>query len=77
MLNKVFSQLTEAKRFRKFDIIIRRNTENLLNAEQVISLLNEVLPDYQCNIVVHPAERENCEALVDDDNILHIFIPEK
>jgi len=76
MLNKAFSQLTETERFKKFDTIIRRNTENLLDAEQIKALVREIQPDHQYNIIVHPANRESCEALVDENNILHIYIPE-
>jgi len=76
MLNKAFSQLTEAERFKKFDAAIRRNTENLLNAEQIKALAKEIIPERQYNIMVHPAKQERCEALVGDDNVLHIFIPE-
>ena len=76
MLNKAFSQLTESERFKKFDTIVRRNTENLLDAEQIKALAQEIHPNHQYIIMVHPAKRESCEALVDEDNVLHIFIPE-
>jgi len=76
MLNKAFSQLTETERFKKFDAIIRQNTENILNAEQIKALVKEIHSDHQYNIVVHPVKRESCEALLDEDNVLHIFVPE-
>jgi hypothetical protein len=76
MLNKAFSQLTEAERIKKFDTVIRRNTENLLNAERIQALLKDIQPNRQCVIIVHPVNREGCEALLSDDNVLHIYIPE-
>ena len=76
MLNKAFSQLTEAERFKKFDAIIRKTTENLLTAEHIKVLAKGIHINQQYIIIVHLAERESCEALIDDDNILHIYIPE-
>jgi hypothetical protein len=76
MLNKAFSQLTETERFKKFDAIIRQSTENLLNAEQIKALAQKINPSCQYNIMVHPSDRMSCEALLDGDNVLHIFIPE-
>ena len=76
MLNKAFSQLAETERIKKFDTVIRRNTENLLNAELVKALLKDFQPNHQCSIRIHPVKREGCEALLSDDNVLHIYIPE-
>ena len=76
MVNKVFSQLTETERFKKFDAVIRKNTDNLLTAEHIKALLNGIRLHRQYIVVVHPVNRENCEALI-TDNVLHIYIPEK
>jgi ectoine hydroxylase-related dioxygenase (phytanoyl-CoA dioxygenase family) len=76
MLNKAFSQLTETERFKKFDAIIRKNTDNLLSAENIEALLNGIRLHHQYIIIVHPVKRESCGALI-TDNVLHIYIPEK
>ena len=76
MLNKAFSQLTETERFKKFDAVIRKNTDNLLNAGHIQALLNGFHLHRQYIIMVHLVNRESCEALV-TDNVLHIYIPEK
>ena len=76
MLNKAFSQLTETERFKKFDAVIRKNTDNLLNAEYIQTLLKEFRLHHQYIIIVHPANRESCEALI-TDNVLHLYIPKK
>ena len=77
MLKKAFSQLTDTERFKKFDAVIRNNTENLLNAEQLNALLQGIhVNHHQYIIAVHRINRERCEALL-DDNIIHIYIPEQ
>ena len=75
MLNKAFSQLTEAERMKKFDAAIRRNTENLLNAELIQALAAEIYLNRQYVIEIYPCKQEHCEALL-DNNVLRIFIPE-
>ena len=75
MLNKAFSLLTETEQYKKFDAIVRKNTNNLLNAEQLKALVKEIHVDNQYIIAVYPIDRDRCEALL-DDNVIHIFIPE-
>ena len=75
MFNKAFSQLTETEQYKKFDAAVRRNTKNLLNAEQLKVLVKEIHLNHQYIIAVYPIERERCEALL-DNNVIHIFIPE-
>ena len=74
MLNKAFSQLTKEEQFQKLDIVIRQNTANLLNAEHIKAMVDEIHWDCQYIVMVHPVNRGSCEALV-TDNVLHIFIP--
>ena len=76
MVNKAFSQLTETERFKKFDAVIRKNTDNLLTAGHIQALLKEFRLHHQYIIMVHPVNRESCGALI-TDNVLHIYIPEK
>ena len=76
MKNSVFLRLTETERLKKFDSVIRRNTENLLNAGYIKALAKEIHLNRQYIIAIHPAKKDNCEVLI-DDNILHIYIPEQ
>lgn len=75
MINKAFSQLTDAEKARKFDIAIRNHTDNLLTAEQIKALVRDVSPNHQYIIAVHPVKCESCEALV-IENVLHIYVPD-
>lgn len=75
MINKAFSRLTDAERARKLNIAIRNHTDNTLSAEQIKALMQDISPDHQYIIAIHPYKRESCEALV-SENVLHIFIPE-
>jgi len=77
MLNKAYSQLTAAERLRKLDVVIRSRTDNLLNAEQIKALAKGIYFHQQIKIVVHPDNRESCDALVDEKNVLHIYIPKQ
>ena len=76
MLNKEFLQLTDEERLKKFDSVIRRNTENLLNAELIKTMVKGIRLTRQYIIAIHPVKQKNCEALA-DDNVLHIYIPEQ
>ena len=75
MENNAFSQLTESERLQKFDTVIRKNTDNLLNAERIKTLVTGLLLSRQYIIMVHPGKQKSCGALV-SDNVLHIYIPE-
>lgn len=74
MLNQVFKNISAAKRLRKLDVIIRSRTDNLLNAEQIKALATDIYLNHQYIIVVHPTDKENCDALI-ADKVLHIYIP--
>lgn|GEM_PF-6640397 len=76
MLRQEFSLLTDAERYKKFDTVIRKRTKNMVNAKQIQELAKGIHLSRQYIIIVHPIKRESCEALI-DENILHIFIPEK
>jgi hypothetical protein len=73
--NNAFLQLTDEERSRKLDIAIRHQTDNLLNAEQISSIMQSISPGHQYHIVVHPVNRDGCETLV-VENVLHIYVPE-
>jgi len=76
MLNKAFTQLSDAERIKKFDTVIRRHTENILDAEQLQVLIQGFNVNRQYIITVYPTKKGCCEALT-DGNVLRIYIPEK
>ena len=76
MLNKAFSQMSETDRIKKFDTVIRRQTENHLDAEQILTLATELNINRQYIIAVYPTKKGCCEALI-KGKVLRIYIPEQ
>jgi hypothetical protein len=76
MLNKAFSQLSDEERIKKFDTVIREQTENLLDAERIIALAQGLNVNRQYIVAVYPTKRECCDALI-KKNVLRIYIPEQ
>ena len=75
MINKAFTQLADEKKAQKFDVAIRNHTDNLLNANQIKTLVQDISLNRQYVISVHPVKQDSCEALV-VKNVLHIYLPE-
>jgi len=76
VLKEAFSQLSDAERLKKLDTAIRRHTNNLLDAEQIKALIQELDFNRQYIITVYPTKKGRCEALI-KKNVLRIYIPEQ
>ena len=76
MLNKAFSQLSDAERVKKLITVIRKQTGIYLDAEQIKALTQNLDINRQYIITVYSANDGSCEALI-EGNVLRIYIPKQ
>ena len=76
MLNKAFSQLSDAERAKKLITVIRKQTGIYLDAEQIKALTQNLDINRQYIVTVYPSNDGSCEALI-EDNVLRICIPKQ
>ena len=76
MLNKTFSQLSNAERTRKLITVIRRQTKNLLDVGQINAFVQSLDINRQYIIAVYHVKNGSCKVFT-EDNVLCIYIPEQ